>query len=224
MTTSTDDLPKGVALTPEISRYITEQLPPLSATQRWLIERTRALGGISEMQIPPVQGALLTMLTQIVQAKTVVEVGTFTGYSTLAFASGLVPGGRVITCDRSAEWTAIAAEAWEAAGVADRIQVELGPAAETLGRLPEEPFIDLAFVDADKTGYLEYWELLVPRLRPGGLLLADNVLYAGEAASPDAEGNAKAIREFNAHVLADDRTESLLLPIADGLTIARKKP
>ncbi|HEV8556652.1 MAG TPA: O-methyltransferase [Actinophytocola sp.] len=223
MTNSTQDLTKNVALTPEVYRYVLDQLPPLSAPQRDLIERTRALGGISEMQIPPEQGAFLTLLTKIVRPRTVVEVGTFTGYSTLAFASGLGPGGLVITCDTSAEWTAIAAETWTAAGVADRIQVELGPAARTLRHMRPDPFVDLAFLDADKTGYVEYWELLVPRLRPGGLLLADNVLYAGEAAAPGATGNARAIREFNAHVLADDRMESVLLPIADGLTIARKR-
>ncbi|WP_329791531.1 O-methyltransferase [Lentzea sp. DG1S-22] len=214
---------KNVVITDEVARYVLDQLPPMPAAHADLVERTRALGGASEMQVGPDQAALLTMLTRLVSARTVVEVGTFTGYSTLAFAAGLSPGGQVITCDVSDEWTAIAEDAWSAAGVADRIRLELGPAADTLRSLPAKPFIDLAFLDADKGGYLEYWELLVPRLRPGGLLLADNVLYAGEAASPHATGNARSIREFNARVLADDRVDSLLLPVADGLTIARKK-
>lgn len=108
-------------------------------------------------------------------------------------------------------------------GVVDRIEVRLGPAADTLRAMPEAPHIDLAFIDADKVGYREYWDLLVPRIRPGGLLLADNVLYYGEAADDFPTGNAKAIDEFNDHVRADDRVESVMLPIADGLTVARKR-
>ncbi|MFE5571160.1 O-methyltransferase [Amycolatopsis japonica] len=213
---------KAVPVTPELIDYVQRQVN-LSDVQRRLIERTRRLGQSFEMQIPPEQGEFLTLLARSIGARTIVEVGTFTGYSTLALASGLEPGGQVITCDLSDEWTAIGEEAWAEAGVADRIRVELGPAADTLRALPADLVVDLAFIDADKVGYVDYWELLVPRLRPGGLLLADNVLYYGEAVSPDAVGNAKAIREFNAHVLADDRVESVMLTITDGLTIARKK-
>lgn len=213
---------KAVPVTPELIDYVQRQVN-LSDVQRRLIERTRRLGQSFEMQIPPEQGEFLTLLARSIGARTIVEVGTFTGYSTLALASGLEPGGQVITCDLSDEWTAIGEEAWAEAGVADRIRVKLGPAVDTLRALPSDLVVDLAFIDADKVGYIDYWELLVPRLRPGGLLLADNVLYYGEAVSPDAVGNAKAIREFNAHVLADDRVESVMLTIADGLTIARKK-
>ncbi|WP_327417487.1 O-methyltransferase [Streptomyces sp. NBC_01233] len=217
------DTMKAVPVTPELIDYVQQQVEPLSAVQRRLIEQTRALGQSFEMQIPPEQGKFLTLLARSIGARTIVEVGTFTGYSTLALAAGLEPGGQVVTCDLSDEWTAIAREAWAEAGVADRITLELGPAADTLRALSAEPIIDLVFIDADKVSYVDYWELLVPRIRPGGLLLADNVLYSGEAVSPGAVGNAKAIREFNAHVLADDRVESVLLTIADGLTIARKK-
>jgi caffeoyl-CoA O-methyltransferase len=175
------------------------------------------------MQIPHEQGVFLTLLTEIIGARTVIEVGTFTGYSTLALASGLTAGGEVLTCDMTSDWSAIAAQAWKAAGVSDRIRQLIGPAARTLRELPDDLVVDLAFIDADKVGYIEYWELLVPRLRPGGLILADNVLYAGEAAEPDATGNAGSIRAFNAHVRADERVESVLLTIADGLTLARKK-
>ncbi|GAA3464444.1 O-methyltransferase [Saccharothrix longispora] len=220
---TTADALKAVPLTDDVLTYVRDQAPPLSEVQRALVERTLALGGVSEMQVPPEQGALLTLLARTAGARFAVEVGTFTGYSTLALATGVGPGGRVLTCDVSDEWTAIARQAWEAAGVADRVQVELGPAADTLRGLPLDPVVDLVFIDADKAGYVEYWELLVPRVRPGGLILADNVLYAGEAASPDATGNARAIRDFNAHVKADNRVESVLLTIADGLTIARKK-
>lgn len=212
-----------LAMTAEIYRYLREQAEPASAAQRRLTERTQALGEYAEMQVPHEQSVLLTLLARIVQARLVVEVGTFTGSSTLALALGLPPDGRVITCDLSAEWTAIARAAWREAGVADRVDVRLGPAADTLAALPPDPVIDLVFLDADKPGYLGYWEELVPRVRPGGLLLADNVLYGGEAADPGATGNARAIRAFNDHVRADERVESVLLPVADGLTLARKK-
>jgi caffeoyl-CoA O-methyltransferase len=217
------DAVKTVPMNREVIRYVQEQVEPLTVVQRGLIETTRGLGQVAEMQIPPEQGAFLTLLANAIGARTVVEVGTFTGYSTMALAAGLAPGGTVITCDISTEWVSIATSAWTAAGVADRIQPKLGPAADTLRGLADAVLVDLAFIDADKVNYITYWELLVPRLRPGGLLLADNVLYAGEAVSPDATGNAKAIRQFNAHVRADDRVESVMLSIADGLTIARKK-
>ncbi|HET9255821.1 MAG TPA: class I SAM-dependent methyltransferase [Pseudonocardiaceae bacterium] len=215
---------KTVPLNREVIRYVREQVEPLTAAQRDLIETTRGLGEVAEMQIPPEQGAFLTLLAKSIAARTVVEVGTFTGYSTMALAAGLAPGGTVITCDVSTEWASIATSAWTAAGVAGRIQPKLGPAADTLRGLPADTLIDLAFIDADKVSYITYWELLVPRVRPGGLLIADNVLYSGEAVSPAATGNAKAIRDFNAHVLADHRVESVMLTIADGLTLARKKP
>ncbi|MGI5170605.1 O-methyltransferase [Spirillospora sp. CA-253888] len=218
---------KTVVMTPQIHAYIQARAEPPSPAQRRLIERTRALGGPAEMQIPPEQGAFLTLLTALIGARRVVEVGTFTGYSTLCIALGLAPGGTIVTCDLSAEWTQIAQDAWREAGVADRIDVRLGPAAQTLDMLSAAPELDLVFLDADKRGYLGYWEQLVPRVRPGGVLLADNVLYGGDAAHPgadtDGSGNAAAIRAFNHHVRADDRVTSVLLPIADGLTLARKR-
>jgi caffeoyl-CoA O-methyltransferase len=214
---------KNIVMTQQIYEYMQRQAPPPSPAQSWLIARTDELGGPAEMQVPHEQAAFLTLLVKLVGATRVVEVGTFTGYSTLALALGLSPGGRVLTCDLSEQWAAIAKEAWCAAGVEDRIDFRLGPAARTLGALPATAEIDLVFLDADKPGYLGYWELLVPRVRPGGLLLADNVLYGGEAAEETPTGNAAAIDAFNAAVRADDRVEAVLLPIADGLTIARKK-
>ncbi|MEU3776836.1 O-methyltransferase [Streptomyces sp. NPDC032472] len=213
---------KTVEITPEVYAYVLAQTAPPTPVQEQLIARTRALGSPAVMQVPHEQGRFLTLLARIAGARRIVEVGTFTGYSTLALAEGLAAGGQVLTCDVSEEWTAIAREAWQAAGVADRIDLRIGPAAQTLRALPPEPEIDLAFLDADKGGYRTYWDELVPRLRPGGLLLADNVLYGGAAARPDAQGNALAVREFNAHVRADSRVESVLLPFADGLTLARK--
>jgi caffeoyl-CoA O-methyltransferase len=214
---------KNIVMNERLYGYLLAQAEPPSAVQAELIARTRALGDSAEMQIPHEQAVLLTMLVRLTNAERVVEVGTYTGYSTLAMALGLAPTGRVLTCDMSEEWTAIAQDAWRAAGVADRIELRLGQAAQTLRALPDTADIDLAFIDADKVSYIEYWDLLVPRIRPGGLLLADNVLYGGEVVAETPSTNAKAIDAFNNHVRADDRVESVLLPIADGLTVARKR-
>ncbi|GAA0624183.1 class I SAM-dependent methyltransferase [Kutzneria viridogrisea] len=214
---------KNIVVNGKIDAYIRGQTAPQLPAQRKLVERTHALGDLAEMQIPHEQGMLLTLLVKILAAELVVEVGTFTGYSALSLALGLAAGGKVITLDRSEEWLDLASEAWQEAGVAELIEFRLGPARESLFALPDSPEIDLAFIDADKVGYIDYWEQLVPRLRAGGLILADNVLYRGEAADDSATGNARAIREFNDHVLADRRVESVLLPVADGLTIARKR-
>ncbi|MFI1151584.1 O-methyltransferase [Streptomyces sp. NPDC020817] len=214
---------KTVHLTDEVYAYLVAQAEPPGRVQEELVERTRALGREAQMQVPHEQGVFLTLLGKMLGARRIVEVGTFTGYSTLALAAGLVPGGRVLTCDVSEEWTSIAQEAWKAAGVGDRIELAIAPALETLRALPHEPVIDLVFLDADKPGYRAYWDELVPRLRPGGVIAADNVLYGGEAVDAGARGNALAVREFNAHVRADGRMESVMLPIADGLTLARKR-
>lgn len=214
---------KSIVMNAGLYNYVLAQAEPPTDVQADLIARTAALGASAEMQIPHEQSVLLTLLARIVGARKVVEVGTFTGYSTLALALGMPADGQLITCDRSEEWTGIARQAWEAAGVADKIELRLGPAAETLRAMPETADIDLAFIDADKTGYTEYWELLVPRVRPGGLLLVDNVLYGGEVIYDTPSANAEAIDAFNAHVRSDTRVESVLLPIADGLTVARKK-
>ncbi|MFI6095279.1 O-methyltransferase [Lentzea sp. NPDC051213] len=214
---------KTVVMTPQIYQYVRKQAGQPSAVQEKLIARTLELGDSAEMQIPHEQAVLLSLLVRLTGAQTVLEVGTYTGYSTLAFAQALPPSGKVITCDISTEWTAIAEEAWQAAGVRDRIDLRLGAAAQTLAELPDDAVIDLVFIDADKVGYVHYWDLLVPRVRQGGLLLADNTLYYGDAAAEQPEGNAAAIDAFNKFVLNDPRVESVLVPIADGLTLARKK-
>jgi caffeoyl-CoA O-methyltransferase len=175
------------------------------------------------MQIGDDQGQLLTMMARLVGARRAVEVGTFTGYSSLCIARGLVDGGRLLCCDVSDEWTAIGRRAWERAGIADRIELRLAPALETLRALPAEAELDLVFIDADKPGYVAYWDELVPRVRTGGVLLADNVLWSGEIVDTDgADPNAVALRAFNDKVAADHRVEAVVLPAFDGLTIARK--
>jgi caffeoyl-CoA O-methyltransferase len=189
-----------------------------------LITETRAaLPGRSGMQIAPEQAAFLTMITKIQRVRHAVEVGTFTGLSSIAIARGLVPGGRLICCDVSEEFTAVARRYWKRAGLDDRIELRLGPAADTLAAMPEEPHIDLAFIDADKTGYPAYWNAIVPRLVPGGLVLVDNVLWDGQVVDAHPDRSTQAIIDFNAMVLADARVESMLLPLADGVTLARKR-
>ena len=177
----------------------------------------------ASMQIAPEQGAFMTLLARAIGARRAVEVGTFTGYSALCLARGLAPDGRLLCCDVSEEWTAIARRAWEKAGVASRIELRLGPAAETLAALPLEPAFDLAFIDADKGGYPVYYEEILKRLRAGGLILVDNVLWFGRVADPAADDEAtRQIRSFNAKVATDPRVEVVMLAIGDGLTIVRK--
>ncbi|WP_031507276.1 O-methyltransferase [Streptomyces megasporus] len=209
--------------TPELYRYVLDHNPPLDPVLRELVETTHArFPERAGMQSAQEQGPLLAFLVRLIGARHVVEVGTFTGFSALAMARALPADGTLIACDVSEEWTAVAREFWTRAGVADRVDLRIAPALETLRALPAEPGIDLAYLDADKGNYVHYWEELVPRLRPGGLLVADNVLFHGEVADPDAGGNAAAIRVFNDHVAADERTESIMLTVADGVTIARR--
>ncbi|MFL6113845.1 MAG: O-methyltransferase [Catenulispora sp.] len=214
---------KNIVLNARLDGYIRAHAEPRLPAQAELEAKTTALGEVAEMQIPHEQGVLLTMLVRILQARTVVEIGTFTGYAALAMALGLPEGGKVITLDRSTEWLEVATRAWQDAGVEKSIEFRLGLALDSLRAMPAKPEIDLVFIDADKTGYRDYWEEVVPRVRPGGLILADNVLYYGEVVADDASENGRAIREFNEHVRADNRTESVMLPIADGLTIARRR-
>jgi len=216
--------PKTVAVTSSVHEYLVAHGTPPDDVQRSLIAATDALGPISGMQIAPEQGALMTLLTRMVGARFAVEVGTFTGYSSICIARGLTAGGRLLCLDVSEEWTAIAREHWRMAGLEDRIELRLGPAADTLRALPADPPIDLAFIDADKGGYRTYYDEIVTRLRPGGLVLLDNVLWGGAVVDAGDQGDeVVAIRAVNEHVAADDRVDVVMLPVADGLTIARKR-
>jgi caffeoyl-CoA O-methyltransferase len=191
---------------------------------RQLQADTAALGDPAGMQIGDDQGQLLTMLARLTNARRAVEVGTFTGYSSLCIARGLADGGSLLCCDVSSEWTAIGAQAWERAGVRDRIDLRIAPALETLRSLPTTAELDLVFIDADKPSYAAYWDELVPRVRPGGLLLADNVLWSGRITDADAtDHGTTALRAFNDKVAADDRVEVVVLTAFDGLTIARRR-
>jgi caffeoyl-CoA O-methyltransferase len=213
-----------LALTSTLHEYVVANgSAPDEIVQDLIAETARVLPHDQGMQIAPEQAGFMTLLTRIIGASQAVEIGTFTGLSSIAIARGLSEGGRLTCFDVSDEFTSIARRYWARAGLSDRIELRIGPAAETLSTLPADPHLDLVFIDADKTGYLGYWEQLVPRMRPGGLLLIDNVLRHGHIVDPSpSDTGTIAMVEFNRHVLNDPRVESVLLPIADGLTIARR--
>lgn len=179
------------------------------------------------MLVPPAEGQLLGFLVGLISATTVVEVGTFTGYGTLAMARAVPAHGRVITCDVNAEWAAIGRPFWERAGVADRIQFELRPAVETLDALLADGAagtVDLAFIDANKDSYSIYYERCLELLRPGGLLVVDNVLWSGRVAKPSFhDADTEALRALNSALHNDKRVELSMLPVFDGVTLAYKR-
>jgi caffeoyl-CoA O-methyltransferase len=186
-------------------------------------ETLRRFGDVAGMQIGPEQGSFMTMLAELTGASKAVEVGTFTGYSSICVARGLADGGTMLCCDVSEEWTSVARKYWQRAGLTDKIELRLGPAAQTLAALPAGTSFDFAFIDADKTGYVRYWDLIVPMMRPGGVILVDNTLSHGRVVDlTEQDDNVQGIRRFNGHAIADTRVELVLLPIGDGLTLARK--
>ncbi len=193
-----------------------------------LLERlraeTEALGEIAEMQISREQGSLISLLTATLGATAAIEVGTFTGYSAICAARGLAPGGKLICLDESAEWTAIARRYWAEAGLSDRIELRLGPAVPTIEALEPGLTFDFAFIDAEKTEYDRYYELLLPRVRPNGLMLFDNMLWGGRLGKgPVDHPSGRAIDLLNRKLSRDPRIESVLLTVADGLHVCRKR-
>jgi len=218
------DAPKSFFLSPEVHDYALRHGTEPDAVQRELIEETRRLGGISMMQVAPEQGAFLTVLARAIGARRAVEVGTFTGYSSLCIARGLPEDGRLLCCDVSEEWTSIGRRFWEKAGVAHKIELRVAPAADTLRALPAADLFDLAFIDADKPGYPVYYEEILKRTRPNGLILVDNVLWFGNVAKPDVQDEqTNHIRAFNDKVAVDPRVEVVMLAIADGVSVVRKR-
>lgn len=202
----------------------TRSTPPDEVLRDLAAETARRFPDHAGMQIGPAQGGFLTLLAAAVGARSAVEVGTFTGYSAICLARGLAPGGRLLCCDVSEQWTSLAHGYWRRAGLADRIELRLAPALATLRSLPGDASFDLAFIDADKGGYVAYWEETLPRVRPGGVILVDNTLAHGSVVDPDSDdATTTAIRTFNDHAAADDRVDLVLLPIGDGLTLARRK-
>jgi len=217
--------PKTVVVNELVHEYLMNHGTPPDEIQRSLIEATAALGDVSGMQVAPEQGAFMELLARLIGAKRGIEVGTFTGYSALCLARGLGEGGHLLCCDIFEEWTSIAREHWDRAGVSDRITLRIGPAAETLLALPADAVYDIAFIDADKSGYPTYYQQILARLRPGGVILVDNVLWGGWVADPlaDDDESTQTIRAFNDSVRDDPRVETVMLPISDGLTLLRKR-
>jgi caffeoyl-CoA O-methyltransferase len=214
---------QSIGLSDELNAYVVAHSGNPDSILLDLIEETHtALADSAGMQISPDQSAFMTFLTRLIGARDAVEVGTFTGLSALSIARGLAPGGKLLCCDVSEEFTAVARRYWDKAGVSDRIELRIAPAAQTLAALPEGPQFDLAFIDADKSSYPIYWAEIVPRMRRGGVIVVDNVLRDGTVIEPDPSPATAAIIAFNDQVHADDRVESVMIPLADGLTLARK--
>ena len=216
--------PKYTALTDELHAYLVEHGARQDDVLRRLQAETEGLGDVAVMQIAPDQGAFLTLLARAVGALSALELGTFTGYSAICIARGLGDGGRLLTCDLSDQWTDVARRYFRDAGVEDRIELRLGPALETLRRLPRSDRFDLAFIDADKEEYLDYYEEVLPRLRGGGLMVIDNVLRGGRVLGADDGSPANAtVRALNERVAADERVDVAMLGVADGITLALKR-
>ncbi|MGO9264642.1 MAG: O-methyltransferase [Candidatus Binataceae bacterium] len=187
-------------------------------------ETARKCGPRAGMQVAPEQGTLMTMLARLAGARSAIEVGTFTGYSAICIARAIPSDGHLLCCDVSEEWTTIARSYWRKAGVSDRITLKLGPALATIRALPAEASLDFAFIDADKSNYVNYYEEILRRTRVGGLILIDNVLWSGAVLDPaDRTADTRAIRELNELIARDDRVDAVMLAVSDGLTICRRK-
>ena len=215
---------KYTGMTPQLYQYLVEHGTPRDAVLKDLSEETAKLGPISMMEVAPEQGAFMTMLVRAIGARSAIEVGTFTGYSAVCIARGLAPGGKLLCCDISDEWPKVSRKYFERAGLSDRIELRIAPAIETLRALPAGETVDLAFIDADKSGYRAYYEEILKRLRPNGLILFDNVLWQGQVIDPSASSDdTKAIRELNDFLAGDRRVDAVMLSVSDGLTIVRKR-
>ena len=208
-------LPMTDELVEYVRRYGVREHPVLAG----LREQTAPLPEHG-MQIGPDQGAFMGLVVRLLGAKRILEIGTFTGYSSTAMALAQPPDGRIVCCDVSEEWTGIARQAWADAGVADRIELRLAPATETLASLDDDSF-DLAFIDADKPSYDAYYEGCLRVVRPGGLIMIDNTLWSGRVADPSQnDEQVSAIRALNEKIATDERVDHTILPIGDGLTMA----
>jgi caffeoyl-CoA O-methyltransferase len=217
---------RRLQITDEIHRYLLDH----SVREPDVLARLRAATAslpLAQMQIGPEQGQLMALLARLAGAKRCIEIGVFTGYSSLVVALALPQDGRILACDVSEEWTAIARRFWREAGVDHKIELKLQPATRTLEQLlaaGEAGHYDFAFIDADKPAYDTYYELLLKLLRPGGLIAIDNTLWSGQVANPDdRDPNTVALRALNDKLHRDERIDLSLLPVGDGLTLARKR-
>lgn len=218
--------PRPFLLSPQLADYVRASTEAPDDVVTDLVAETVAMAERGEasatLQIGVDQAAFMQLLTRALGARQAVEIGTFTGLSSLSIARGLPDDGRLLCLDVNAEWTAVARRYWDRAGVGDRVELRLGPALDSLRALPAEPTFDLAFVDADKTGYAGYVEELHPRMRPNGVVLLDNTLRGGRVLDPGSDDD-RAIAALNAALAADPRWETVLLPLADGLTMLRRR-
>ena len=216
---------KYTPLTPELHRYMVE----LGSRQDELLRRLQdetaeRFPELWQMQIAPDQGAFMTLLAQATGARRAIEVGTFTGYSAICIARGLGEEGSLLVCELSDEYAQIAGGWIEQAGLSGRVEIRVGPALETLQALPDDEAYDFVFIDADKPGYRDYYEACLARLRPGGLIVLDNIFMAGRVVDPVADDvSAQAMAALNERLAADDRVDIAMVAIADGLTILRKR-
>lgn len=213
-----------MSVTPVSDYLIAHSTPADDLLTELAQETAKATGGSSGMQISQDEGALLALLVRMIGARSALEVGVFTGYSSLSVARALPDDGHLLACDVSEEWTSIARRYWRRAGVEQKIELRIGPALDTLRALTDEPQFDFAFIDADKDTYPMYYEEVVRRTNPGGLVVLDNVFMGGKVFD-DAyqEASIVAMRQVNERIIADDRVESVMLPVRDGVTVARKR-
>lgn len=205
---------------PKIEAYCIQHSTPLSSLFDQLRDETYSKTDMPQMQVGPIEGSFLKLLVHLTQPNLVVELGTFTGFSTLAMAEALPESGKIITCDIDPETTGIAKQHWQKSPHGKKIESRIGPALSTLETLTQP--IDLAFIDADKVNYSNYWEALVPKIGTGGLIIVDNVLWSGRVLDPQ-DMDDHAICEFNARAKNDSRVEVLMLPVRDGILLARKR-
>ena len=218
---------RTLTLDDRLHRYLLDHSVRETPVMRELRELT-ARQEMARMQISPEQGGFMALLVELIGATRAIEIGTFTGYSALCIAQAMPPEGRLICCDISEEWTAIAQDFWERAGIRERIDLRIAPAQDTLAGLIDagaRGSFDLAFIDADKTGHLDYYKACLELVRPGGLLMFDNTLWNGAVADPDSrDEDTVALRELNDLLFRDERVSISLVPIGDGLTLARRRP
>ena len=205
----------------DVERYAADHSTPDSDFFRRLEEETQAISELPQMMVGPLEGQFLGWLVRLSRAQNVLEIGTFTGYSSISMALALPYGGRITSLDVNEETTAVARRYAEEAGVADRIDYRVGPALDALDEL-EGPW-DLVFIDADKPNYVNYYEAVLPKLVADGFIVADNVLWSGRVVEEDAEESTQAIKAFNDHVAADERVEQLMLTVRDGMTLIRRR-